>query len=287
MKTINNICRAGGAVLAAAALCAALTGCSETQPVEINETNFPNADVRAYVAAAYDADGDGYLSAYEIYSMRTSEGYWKAVTELPSMNELAERLYDKQHPGVEISTANFPDENFRSYVAASFDTDGDGKLSRAEINSVTQIDCQNRGIKDLTGIAYFTNLEKLDCAHNSLANLDVSQNTSLTYLSCDYNDLTALDVSHNKQLVSLYCTGNKLTALDLSQNAKLEQLGCMDNKLTSLDLSHNPELTSIACYWNNIDTLDISANTKLAVLYWQVDKTTTVTKNGKVYLDKR
>lgn len=287
MKLTSRFYRTGSAALAAAALCAALAGCTETQPVEINAANFPDEAVRAYVTQAYDSDRDGWLSAREIYAMRTAEGYWGAVGELPDMNELAERLYDKQQPGVEINAANFPDENFRSFVAASFDTDGDGKLSRSELKSVTQIDCQSRGIKDLTGIAYFTQLERLDCSHNGLTSLDVSQNSRLRYLACSENALAELDVSRNTQLTELYCSNNELAALDLSQNPKLEQLGCFSNKLTSLDLSHNPELKSMACYWNNIDTLDISANTKLALLPWQVDKTTTIYKNGKVFLADR
>lgn len=287
MKTTNKIFGACSTALAAAALCAVLTGCSETQPVEINEANFPDEAVRSYVTQTYDSNRDGWLSVSEICAMRAAEGYWGSASDLPGMNELAKQLYSKQQPGVEINAASFPDENFRSYVSAKLDTDGDGKLSYSERTSVTQIDCQSRGIKDLTGIAYFTQLKRLDCSHNELTSLDVSQNTNLQYLACIDNDLTALDVSHNTQLTNLYCGINELTELDVSKNTMLEDLGCYECKLTQLDLSHNTELTGLACYWNNISTLDISANTKLALLPWQVDKTTTVYKNGKVYLANR
>ena len=40
---------------------------------------------------------------------------------------------------VAINRANFPDKVFRAYVKERFDTDGNGKLSQAEINAVEVI----------------------------------------------------------------------------------------------------------------------------------------------------
>ena len=41
---------------------------------------------------------------------------------------------------IAISSVNFPDANFRSYISTNFDTDYDGFLSASEISAVTRID---------------------------------------------------------------------------------------------------------------------------------------------------
>ena len=168
--------------------------------------------------------------------------------------------------GIPIDTVYFPDATFRQYVKDNFDTNNDNVLSSDEIAGVTQIDVQRLGISNLTGIKYFTALEKLECYSNQLTKLDVSGCTALTYLHCSENQLTSLDVSKNTALGSLYCSGNRLTSLDLSQNTKLNQLYCSDNQLTSLDVSKNTELGWLYCSANQLTSLDVSKKTELRVL---------------------
>ena len=130
---------------------------------------------------------------------------------------------------VEINTTNFPDATFRDYVQ-QFDTNHSGSLSSDEIAVVTQINVINKSISNLTGIEYFTALEKLECYYNQLTSLDVSQNTALTYLECSYNQLTSLDVSGCTALTYLHCYENQLTSLDVSENAELNTLNCSPQK---------------------------------------------------------
>ena len=107
-----------------------------------------------------------------------------------------------QNTGIAINPTNFPDVNFRSFVAEKYDTDRDEYLSNTEIAAVTELNCYNRGISDLTGIGHFTALTKLSCNANQLTSLDVSKNSALTYLSCYGNQLTVLDVSKNTSFLS-------------------------------------------------------------------------------------
>lgn len=89
---------------------------------------------------------------------------------------------------VPINETTFPDKAFRTYVSANIDKNGDEKLSESEIAQVTNIDVKNTsGLKDLTGIAYFTNLETLDCSNNQLVSLDLSSNDALTTLKAENN----------------------------------------------------------------------------------------------------
>ena len=170
-----------------------------------------------------------------------------------------------QSAGVAIDNTNFPDANFRSFVASSFDEDNDNYLSDTEINAAENINCAKKGISDLTGISHFTALKSLKCFNNQLTALDVSKNTALTYLDCRSNQLTALDVSKNVALTKLHCWGNSLTKLDVSKNTALTSLDCGANQLPTLDVSKNTALTDLDCRNNQLTSLDIS-NTDMSGL---------------------
>ena len=160
---------------------------------------------------------------------------------------------------VTIDAKNFPDAAFRECVKA-FDTDGNGKLSDAELNAVEEIECYEKGITSLKGIEYFPALRTLSCSKNNLTSLDVSQNPALENLYCSDNQLTNLDVSSNPGIWYLICSGNQLKSLDLSNNYSLYYLGCNDNQLKSLDLSKNPNLYIIDVSNNRLTKLDVSKN---------------------------
>lgn len=167
---------------------------------------------------------------------------------------------------IPIDSTHFPDDHFIAYVELRCDKDGDGTLSQAELNGVTELIIDHAYIKDLTGIELFPNLDKLDCKYNNLTRLDVSKNTKLTKLYCESNQLTGLDLSKNTALTVLYCESNHLTSLDLSKNTELTELNCQDNQLTSLDLSKNTALTKLYCALNQLTSLDLSKNTALTIL---------------------
>ncbi len=172
----------------------------------------------------------------------------------------------RAHADVTINETNFPDENFRSYVLSTVDTDKDGKLSNEEIAKVTEIKVGDKNISDLKGIEYFTALTLLGCSSNQLSALDISKNTALTYLFCSDNQLTTLDVSKNTALMSFECYDCQLTTLDVTKNTALRYLYCSYNQLTTLDVTKNTALRYLECYNNQLTTLDISKNVKLTSL---------------------
>lgn len=167
---------------------------------------------------------------------------------------------------IPINSTHFPDDHFIAYVELRCDKDGDGTLSQAELDGVTELYVAYANIKDLTGIELFPYLEKLDCKNNNLTRLDVSKNTKLTKLYCEFNQLTSLDLSKNTALTELNCQVNQLTSLDLSKNTALTKLDCNYNQLTSLDLSKNTALTKLGCHDNQLTSLDLSKNTALDTL---------------------
>ena len=160
--------------------------------------------------------------------------------------------YGEELPAdVEINATNFPDQNFRNYLLAQ-DYGKDGILTITELDNLKTLDVSDMGIVTLKGIEHFTNLMFFTCHSNSLASLDLSQNTKLTNLHCSSNSLTSLDLSHNTGLLNLYCSENNLESLDLSKNTALVYLACPLNKLTSLDVSSCPNLGYLSCDGNNI-----------------------------------
>jgi len=78
-------------------------------------------------------------------------------------------------------------QNFKQALFAHtnprIDTNFDGEISEQEASIVTRLNLQDKNISDLTGIAYFTNLEKLYCSRNLLTVLEVAQHSKLTTLN--------------------------------------------------------------------------------------------------------
>ncbi len=161
---------------------------------------------------------------------------------------------------------NIPDANFKAALvnhSPVIDTSGDGEIQIAEAQATLLMYLSYKNISDLTGIEAFTSLDYLQCDENSLATLDISNNTVLTNLNCDNNQLSSLDVSNNTALTRLYCENNQLSSLDVGSNIALTHLWCGGNSLTTLDVSNNTALTELDCWDNNLTTIDISNNSVL------------------------
>ena len=172
------------------------------------------------------------------------------------------------------------DANFKTYLVANFDTNGDGEISTAEAKQVTTINVNTDNIYSLDGIEYFTSLTQLTCngtsewdsnsnsfiSKGSLTKIDLSKNTQLLVLDCGYNQLTQLDLSNNTQLNFLNSQNNPLTNLNLSNNKELSTLCCVKNQLAELDLNNNTQLTNLLCIGNQLTQLDLSNKIYLMTL---------------------
>ena len=184
----------------------------------------------------------------------------------------------------EINEQNFPDFQFRSFVADNLDGNRNGKIEflesvrpiRVSLDPYehqyslgdyfvpnTSLDISNLGIEDLKGIEFFPYLDSINCSGNNIDSLDLSGLEYLTYLDCsDMAGLAYLEVFDNNQLTSLDCSG---TSLDLafSQYPNLQTLACADMRLTELDLKGCTALTGLDCSGNELVSLDLSGNAAL------------------------
>ena len=167
---------------------------------------------------------------------------------------------------IAINEKNFPDENFRDYVAEEWDKNHDKYFSPSEIANAKWISCDNKEISNLKGIEFFTNIWLLECYYNNLTTIDLSHNKNLSYINCHHNQLNELDVSGLPLLETFYCGHNALPSIDVSKNEKLEDFDCQDNHLDTLDVSQNKELVKLSCGTNNLTELDVRENKKLKEL---------------------
>ena len=169
----------------------------------------------------------------------------------------------EQDAGIAIDATHFPDTNFRNYVLQRVDNNGDGILSTAEADAMTDMMVSYKQISSLKGIEYFTKLEDLTCSNNNLTSLDVSHNTELISLACASNQIAQLDVTMLSQLEGLNVGRNQLAQLDVSQNPKLNLVSASSNQLRELNVSNNPLLEILFVDGNVLTSLDVTNNPKL------------------------
>ena len=176
---------------------------------------------------------------------------------------------------IAINEKNFPDKNFRDYVAGEWDKNGDNRFSPSEIANAKWITCDNKEISNLKGIQFFTNIWLLECYYDNLTTIetiDLSNNKNLSKINCIYNKLEELDVSELPLLKEFYCDGNKLQSIDVSKNKQLKDFSCKENSLGTLNVSQNKELEKLSCGHNNLTELDVSENKKLKELWCYTNK---------------
>ena len=169
--------------------------------------------------------------------------------------------------GVIFSTANFPDDNFRTYMRSLCGVDSySGKreqyLTPSQLQNLTSLVVGNKSISNLTGVSLLTNLTELDCCPNNLTSLPTLP-SGLKSLNCAINKLTYLPTLPSG-LKELACYNNQLTSLPTLPSS-LQSLSCSNNKLTSLPALPSG-LTVLDCGNNNFTSLTVTGKSYLKTL---------------------
>lgn len=144
-----------------------------------------------------------------------------------------------------INDASFPDSTFQRYIRENIDTNGDGSLSSDETDAVIIITMpQDEAVTDLTGIAYFHNLQSLIISNTAISSLDLSQNTKLSYLDVSNTQIQSLDLRENTKLKAVEAVNTPLTVLTLPEKSKIDEL---DVSGTSLNCTKNTKGIYTGC----------------------------------------
>lgn len=171
---------------------------------------------------------------------------------------------------IPVDEAHFPDANFRAFVKANT-ANGDDVLTEAEAAKITTFGngLKGLGITDLTGLKYFTKLQKLYCQDNpGITSIDLSGNPELQVLNITGCKVTSLDFSNNPNMTNINCADMKtLTDINVSACTNLQYLFVGNNPLTSLDVTKNTKLKQLSIHKTKITSIDISKNTALSKLY--------------------
>ena len=147
-------------------------------------------------------------------------------------------------PGGQVQ---IPDPNLRTAIAEALDKSINAPITAEEMNGLRRLDAENRGIRDLTGIQYATNLNELFLKNNQISNLSPIANLiELRTLNFHGNSISDLSpVKGLKNLTYLRLWGNGLLS-DLSPIAGLTNLEYLRVAFSSIsDLSPVAGLTSL------------------------------------------
>lgn len=196
-----------------------------------------------------------FIVAANTGGQRTGFVYLRDISD----NSIIETICITQEgdPAVLAETVTFADQDFKSYILASYDINGDGELQKTEALNIESIDLSSKyasTYESLIGIGDFANLVSLKTP-SQLSALDVSKNTRLEILDCSHAYITSLDLTKNIALKELKCNGTELTGLDLSNNTELIYLDCSNTDLMLLDVSNLTNLTTVICGGCQLGTL--------------------------------
>ena len=247
--------------------------------VDINETNFPNAQFRRYVSR-FDLNEDGYLDNEElsvvliidiIHDDESPDTLINRERSEPLWNDDGEPITLK---GIEFffnlrelccSCMELTELDVSKNTALRHLECDDNRLTSLELNNNTALeylDCSYNNMKTID-TSKNMKLEYFLCMGNQIKTLDVSKNSSLYYFNFGNNLVSSINVSNNKSLALLSCYNNLIQSLDLLQNTNLDCLDCSGNKLSILNISQNPLLNNLSCYGNNIASIDLRNTPKL------------------------
>lgn len=232
--------------------------CAQTEDVEINEENFPDAGFREYLRT------DPNMLKLHSDPNKFTAGEIGLITVLDMKNSSlnAESLAGIEH------FENLTTLHCNGTYLKSIDVSKNTKLQ--------YLNCSETWNLTTLNVKNCTELHTLYCSGCKLTELDLSSNGQLQVLWCDNNQFTALDTAGNSQLKSLYCYNNQLAALNLASNPALKELRCENNQLTTLDLSGNTALTSLSCENNQLTEIQLKGFSNLITLSIQKNQLTSL-----------
>ena len=245
-------------ILSLAAFVLSLT--SAQASVVINETNFPDENLRNY-ASQYDEDGNGTLSDAELATITSINAggilNLKGAEHFTNLEELLLWGYSEEESIREIDPSMFP----KLY-----------RFSLGECNGVTALDFSKNTMFETIELSRCSNVQALSLPTSvkeiqlfgapKLTALDVSRLPNLIGLWLQHTGITDLDFSNHPaiQLVSIQGEEDavdKMNSLNLQNCATLENVDIRYTTIKSLSMKHLPIVRTLMMLNNDITTITI------------------------------
>ena len=238
-----------------------LTLTSAQASVVINETNFPDENLRNY-ASQYDEDGNGTLSDAELATITIINAggilNLKGAEHFTNLEELHLWGYYSEEESIrEIDPSMFP----KLY-----------RFTLGECNGVTALDFSKNTMFETINLSRCSNVQALSLPTSvkeiqlygapKLTALDVSRLPNLIGLWLQHTGITDLDFSNHPaiQLVSIQGEEDavdKMNSLNLQNCATLENVDIRYTTIKSLSMKHLPIVRTLMMLNNDITTITI------------------------------
>ena len=134
-----------------------------------------------------------------------------------------------------FGAVNIPDDNLRRAVEAELGKAEDAEITEEEMQTLTHLNVRDRGIGDLTGLEFATDMDWLDISYNSISDLTpLAQMTKLRGLWANGNQIgTISPLANLTNLTHLGLSDNR-SALSLTPLRRLTNLEHLDIRHVSL-----------------------------------------------------
>ena len=169
-----------------------------------------------------------------------------------------------------VSGVHIPDLQLRTAIHQTLGKPQNAQLSQEDMLRLTNLHADRKGIRDLTGLEFATNLERLELRHNAISDLTPLRNL-ISLHNIKLEDNLIVDVSPLAKLINVGWLGleeNRITDLSpLAGLVKLDGLGINHNPVSDISpLSGMLSLSGLAAWDTRIT--DLSALVKLRKLNW-------------------
>lgn len=215
------------------------------------------------------------------------------TTKSCNQNRNTERVWIKPNCSAKDTTGivRFKDPNLKAcLVRQIFHGDSSKVINKKVAVNGISVSCPGKGISDLGGLEYFTNLQELDVSGNELTDANFffqHKFSGLTKLKIGANQLTGLNLNGCGQINYVDASQNQLTSVAFDAGSYLNFIDLSYNQLTSLDLSAQNLLNYVDLSNNKLTSVAapgaIDRMSGLTTLYLQNNSLSTIGDIGKLY----
>lgn len=181
-------------------------------------------------------------------------------------------------------------------IAGNIDLSAMTELSKVDVadNNITSlelpstptlidIDCANNSITELN-LSGLVNLEGLMCHDNQISSLDVTDCTQMKNINAANNNLSEIDLSKCILIEGVYLYDNKLQSINFGDITSVRWLNIENNSLSELPTNKFSQLSLIIANNNQITSVDFTLNPSLSQIKLANNKLSDIDLSKQSYL---